>query len=73
MALGKSFVTLTRSDDKSNRQKRKKKPHTKQSMVNSQGNRKRIEHSGNGWVSFVEILIRKKTAKEGSRLSESWV
>lgn len=42
-------------------------------MVGSQWNRNRIGHSGYGWVSFVEILIRKETKKEGSRLNESWV
>lgn len=42
-------------------------------MVSSQGNRKRIGHSGYGWVSLAEILIRKETKKEGSRLNERWV
>lgn len=52
----------------------KKNNKTKQpSMVGSQGNRKRIGHSGYGWVSSVEILIKKETKKEENRLNESWV
>lgn len=45
----------------------------KQSMVGSQGNRKRrIRYREYRWVSLGDTLLRKEAKKEGGRWNESW-